>query len=37
MRQESVEHHLVEAYADFKDRLCYKYLVSHDTSNFKLL
>ncbi len=33
------EHHkyLTAAYEDFKDRLCYKYLVSYDSSDFELL
>ena len=26
--------HLTKAYEDFKERLCYRYLVSHDSSNF---
>ena len=28
------EKHLTAAYEDFKERLCYKYLVSYDSSNF---
>lgn len=29
--------HLTAAYEDFKERLCYKYLVNLDSSNFKEL
>ena len=31
------EKHLTAAYEDFKDRLCYKYLISHDSTDFKIL
>ena len=31
------EQHLTDAYADFKERLCYKYLMAYDSTNFGLL
>jgi hypothetical protein len=31
------EKYLTSAYEDFKDRLCYKYLLTYDSSDFKLL
>ncbi len=31
------EQHLTDAYADFKERLCYKYLVAYDSTDFGLL
>lgn len=31
------EKYLTAAYEDFKDRLCYKYLITIDSSDFKVL
>ena len=39
MNENRLEHekYLTAAYEDFKDRLCYKYLMTYDSSDFKLL
>lgn len=31
------EKYLTAAYEDFKERLCYKYMVTYDSSDFNLL
>jgi len=31
------EKYLTAAYEDFRERLCYKYMVTYDSSDFKLL
>ena len=35
--EDANEQHLTAAYKDFKERLCYKYMITIDSSDFSML